>query len=155
MIGGVRPELSLQESALLLRVELRRLLAEHQMTFQQWAVVREIYAQEVMPEGNRKGSVAAIAARLQLNRPTMARLVEQLRHDGWIELLPDPQDERSQCMILTAQSRNSYTMWQAASTAVVEESWSTYSRHEQQLLMELLLRMVYQMEREQAVQLGI
>ncbi|MCG7406226.1 MarR family winged helix-turn-helix transcriptional regulator [Paenibacillus sp. ACRRX] len=155
MIGGARPEFSLQKSALLLRVELQRRIAEHHISFQQWAVMREIYAQEVKPDRNRKVTIAAIGARLYIDRPTMTGIVQRLISDGWIELLPDAQGEGSQRMILTAESLEKCTMWQEESAAVVGFPLSTFSNYEQQLMMELLQRMVYQMERGQIMQRGL
>lgn len=95
----------LNKATLKLRRELQAELAFHDVTPQQWAVLRDVHEQERLPEGARRVAPSDVASRLFADRPTISGVVDRLVQRGYLYTMPNPSDRRSMLLALTPTAR--------------------------------------------------
>jgi DNA-binding MarR family transcriptional regulator len=61
-----------------------------------------------------------LAARVKLDKSTMALMLERLERDGHVERRPDPADARRRIVFLTAKNRALHASYAAASREMIE-----------------------------------
>ncbi len=68
------------------------------LTRAQWRVLVHVY--------RRAGvSQTALAQILEIEKPTLGRLVDRLEHKGWVERRIDDRDQRARRLVITEQAR--------------------------------------------------
>ncbi len=81
---------------------LRRVYDRHVeplgLTRSQWRVLVHVYRREGV-------SQTALAQILEIEKPTLGRLVDRLEHKGWVERRVDDRDQRARRLVITERAR--------------------------------------------------
>lgn len=88
----------LVETARLLRTHVDQRARQHGTTRAQWGVLARLRRQEGLNQ-------AALAEQLELQPISLARLIDRLEQQGFVERRPDPGDRRAHLLHLTAGGR--------------------------------------------------
>ena len=89
---------NLARAALLFRRELLRVLAEDGLQPEQWQVLLALgTAAEPLTQQQ-------IAELILADKHAVSRMLARMERDGWVERLPDPDDARSQRVVLTPKA---------------------------------------------------
>ncbi|WP_438446476.1 MarR family winged helix-turn-helix transcriptional regulator [Gorillibacterium sp. sgz5001074] len=94
----------LNKAALRLKWKLSSRLEQHGITIAQWSVLRDLAYQAQMTPGERRNTPAQIAARLEMDRPTLSGILERMSKKQWVRISTHPQDRRSQLVELTEEA---------------------------------------------------
>jgi DNA-binding MarR family transcriptional regulator len=135
---GKKPQNSvgflLHDVARLLRRNFNRRVQELGLTQTQWQLLAYLARQEGMRQ-------AQIADLLEMQPISVARLVDRMEANGWIERRPDPEDRRAVNLFITAKAEPILEkMWEHAAIAR-GEALAGIPKADQDKLMEVLAQM--------------
>lgn len=136
----------LNKAALRLRWRLSERLEEHGVTLSQWAVLRDLASQDQLPPQERKLTPALIAARLEMDRPTLSGILDRLAGKGWVRVEANPQDRRSQLVSLTEPSKALIPRLERASGSVLEYAVGGMEDAELDMLRASLIKLIHHMD---------
>ena len=124
----------LHDVARLLRKRVEQRMRALGLTRAQWSVLAHI----ARHEGIKQNALAAI---LEVEPITLARILDRLQAAGFIERRPHPEDRRAWLPHLTAKARPVLDQLFAFGAATREEAMVGFSPVEREQLVDLLLRM--------------
>ena len=124
----------LHDVARLLRKRVEQRMRPLGLTRAQWSVLAHI----ARNEGIKQNALAAI---LEVEPITLARILDRLQAAGFIERRPHPEDRRAWLPYLTAKARPVLDQLFAFGAATREEAMVGISPAEREQLTDLLLRM--------------
>ena len=125
------PGFLLTESARLLRKLIDRRLQPLGLTRAQWSILAILSNQEGL-------SQSQISAKLEIEKSTAGRLIDQVERSGWIERRPIAGDRRVWGIHLTDQARQLLVQVEAVILRSRTEMLHSLSREQQQHLSEIL-----------------
>ena len=102
------------------------------LTRAQWRVLAHLSRNEGIKQ-------AGLAEILEIKPITLARLLDRLGADGWVERRPDPHDKRARRLFLTDKGRPILVELRVVALAVREEALSGLSAREQDQLIDQLV----------------
>lgn len=121
----------LHDVARLMRRRFDRQAQELGLTRAQWSVLFHLHRNEGCTQ-------AAIAQRMDLQPISLARLIDRLEADGWVERRAHPADRRAKCLYLTGKVAPILEQMQAISTQVRAEAVSGMDADEVEQLLDML-----------------
>jgi DNA-binding MarR family transcriptional regulator len=124
----------LHDVARLSRKRIEQRMRTLGLTRAQWSVLAHI----ARNEGIKQNALAAI---LEVEPITLARILDRLQAAGFIERRPHPEDRRAWLPHLTAKAHPVLDQLFAHGAATREEALAGFSAEEREELIELLLRM--------------
>lgn len=140
MTGTTAPKLDrhlgflLHDVARLLRKRLEQRMRGLGLTRAQWSVLAHL----ARHEGIKQNALAAI---LEIEPITLARILDRLEGAGFVERRPHPEDRRAWLPHLTEKARPVLEQLFAYGAANREEALAGFSETEREQLIDLLLRM--------------
>ncbi|MGE0746367.1 MAG: MarR family winged helix-turn-helix transcriptional regulator [Rhodospirillales bacterium] len=129
----------LHDIARLLRADFARRVRAHGLTQAQWRLLAHLARQEGVNQ-------ATLADVLDVQPITLARLVDRMAADGWVERRPDPADRRAFRLYLTGRAQPILgELWRHAGAAI-ETAMSGLPPPEREQLIETLLHVKRNLE---------
>ncbi|ERI95000.1 transcriptional regulator, MarR family [Clostridiales bacterium oral taxon 876 str. F0540] len=124
-----------------LRWQLNKSLEKYNITSTQWSVLKDL---NILSEKNRnqEATPAAIANRLNMDRPTMSGVMNRLVKNGWIKTETNPGDKRSQIINLTDKSKDVLFELEALSDEILIQALKEFETEEKEILKGLLIRII-------------
>jgi DNA-binding MarR family transcriptional regulator len=124
----------LHDAARLLRRRFNRRVSQLGLTQAQWQLLAYLSRQEGLRQ-------AQIADYLEMQPISVARLVDRMETNGWIERRPDPEDRRAVNLYITAKAEPILEkMWEHAAVSRTE-AFAGISKADQDKLFDILSRM--------------
>ena len=102
------------------------------LTRAQWRVLAHLSRNEGIKQ-------AGLAEILEIKPITLARLLDRLGADGWVERRPDPHDKRARRLFLTDKGRPILVELRVVALSVREEALAGLSAREQDQLIDQLV----------------
>lgn len=136
----------LNKVTLLLKRELSKKLIANDITPSQWAVLQDLYMQEMLSEEERENTPAHIAERIFADRPTVSGILNRLSTKGLIQVRPNPADRRSQVISLTQEAKKLLPSLQNDAEAVLSQAVMGLPDEQLQPLTNALLSMIRNLE---------
>ena len=102
------------------------------LTRAQWRVLAHLSRNEGIKQ-------AGLAEILEIKPITLARLLDRLGADGWVERRPDPHDKRARRLFLTDKGRPILVELRVVALSVREEALSGLNAREQDQLIDQLV----------------
>ena len=102
------------------------------LTRAQWRVLVHLYRREGV-------SQTELAAILEIEKPTLGRLLDRLEDKGWIERRVDPRDQRARRIVITDSVRPLIDEMEALAEAVHDDALDGIAPDEARQLSEMLL----------------
>ncbi len=124
----------LHDVARLLRKRIEQRMRPLGLTRAQWSVLAHLSRNE----GIKQNALAAI---MEVEPITLARILDRLQAAGYIERRPHPEDRRAWLPHLTPKARPVLEQLFAFGAATREAAMDGFSPEERELLVDLLLRM--------------
>lgn len=122
----------IMEAARLQRTVFDRRVHKIGFTRAQWMALRRV--------GDQPGvSQSELAELLEVEKTSAGRLIDKLETFGWLERRPDDSDRRIKRVYLTDLGRRIHRQITPIAEAMVEEELAGLSRHEKEILIDLLL----------------
>ena len=109
----------------------RPLLREHQLTEQQWRVIRVLAA-------NKSMDVSALADETVLLAPSLSRIISTLTQAGLVERTPDAQDQRRALLSLTKAGTRLFQTISPYSETIYQQIEDQFGQAELDTLQKLL-----------------
>ena len=109
----------------------RPLLREHQLTEQQWRVIRVLAA-------NKSMDVSALADESVLLAPSLSRIISTLTQAGLVERTPDAQDQRRALLSLTKAGTRLFQTISPYSETIYQQIEDQFGQAELNTLQKLL-----------------
>lgn len=109
----------------------RPLLREHQLTEQQWRVIRVLAANKTM-------DVSALADETVLLAPSLSRILSTLTQAGLVERTPDAQDQRRALLSLTKAGTRLFQTISPYSETIYQQIEDQFGQAELDTLQKLL-----------------
>lgn len=112
----------------LMKWDLTNKLQEFGLTSAQWSVLKDLSCHE----GSDKvlATPAAIAERLNVDRPTMSGIINRLTQKGWVTADVNPEDRRSQIIKLTDKAVGAMERIEELSRETVDVALNGFSKEE-------------------------
>jgi MarR family transcriptional regulator, transcriptional regulator for hemolysin len=88
-----------------------------------------------------------LATLAKIEQPSMAQMLSRMERDGLIQRQPDPQDGRSSLVSLTRRALSKVPKVREALDSGNKEAFSGFSKHEIELLVDLLRRLNTNLDR--------
>lgn len=122
-----------------LRYELNQKLQSQDITIQQWAVIQQISLWITI---HQTGPTAnALCQILDMDKPTMSGIIQRLVKKKLIYKEPNPNDQRSQLLGLTAIGETALTAGEQTSDQLLNQYLTVLTPDEQKKLQELLIKL--------------
>lgn len=102
------------------------------LTRAQWAVIAHLYRNEGVNQ-------TTLAEALDVQKITLARLVDRLERDGWVERRPDPEDRRANRLYLTEKVAPMWGRMRELAGEIFAEALEGFSPQEQEDFIDRLL----------------
>jgi DNA-binding MarR family transcriptional regulator len=102
------------------------------LTRAQWAVIAHLYRNEGVNQ-------TTLAESLDVQKITLARLVDRLEQDGWVERRPDPGDRRANRLYLTEKVAPMWGRMRELAGEIFEEALEGLSGMERDDLIDRLM----------------
>lgn len=102
------------------------------LTRAQWRVLVHLFRRE----GVRQTELAAI---LEIEKPTLGRLLDQLERKGWVERLIDPEDQRARILVVSDRARGLIDRMTVLAQSVQDDALHGLSADDAERLTALLL----------------
>jgi len=131
----------LNKAARSMRWHLNKRLEDYGLTAAQWAVLKDLHINENFGHV-QNATPAAIAERLNMDRPTMSGITTRLYKNTWIETMSNPEDRRSQLIKLTDKSRKILEELEEVSDKIVIEALKDFSEQEVENIKILLSKII-------------
>jgi DNA-binding MarR family transcriptional regulator len=136
----------INKAARMTKCDLNRSLAKLGITSAQWGLIRDIYKTERMcgsdEEKLHKLTPAAIAERLHADRPTVSCMLEKMVNQGWANRISNPNDRRSQIILLTDKAKELIPRMESLSEDTLEKATKGFDINEVEQLKQHLIRMI-------------
>lgn len=132
----------LNKAARLTRWELNNKLSDLGLTAAQWAVIKDIQLHEKETDQYQYLTAAAIAQRLNNDRPTMTGIIQRLIKNEWVFRRVNPVDGRSQIVLLTDKARALIPKMEQLSEETMQVAMKGFTPHETAVLTQALLRII-------------
>lgn len=116
------------------RYAVDRALREHQLRAGQEMLLLQLWASDGLPQ-------AQLAEALQVEPPTVTKMLQRMEAEGLVERRPDPEDARISRVFLTARARALEPAVCAVWAAVEAQTTVGMSAEERLLLRRLLIQM--------------
>ncbi|WP_138494446.1 MarR family winged helix-turn-helix transcriptional regulator [Paenibacillus pinistramenti] len=136
----------LNKAALLLKWDLNKKLNEYELTATQWAVLRDLHNQEMLPEEARTITPAHVAERLLADRPTISGVIDRLSKKGLLRIERNPADRRSQLLFLTPEAGSIFPRLVQDTDITLEQALQGLSAEQIKQAKEVLLTMIRNLE---------
>lgn len=129
----------LNKSSNLIKWELNRELEKLELTASQWAVLKDVHVQ-----GSLGGNTtpASVALRLNVERPTMSGIINRLLKSGWIKVVKNPEDKRSQIIKLTERAEKIMSEAEMISIKIIGQALNGFSKEDIQNLYSYLAKII-------------
>jgi DNA-binding MarR family transcriptional regulator len=124
-----------------LKWNINRKLEQYNLTAAQWAVLKDLQMNEQFGKVN-KATPAAIAERLNMDRPTMSGVVSRMCKNEWIAAETNPEDKRSQLIKLTEKSKDILGVMEDLSNEIVKAALKDFNEDEIESLKLFLKRII-------------
>jgi DNA-binding MarR family transcriptional regulator len=92
----------------------------------------------------------ALADRLGIDKPTLSGVVKRLARDGWVEVVPHPEDGRSRLVRFSPQGESVVPELELASVRVTRHALHDLSGDERGQLLALLERISVSLETDES-----
>ncbi len=102
------------------------------LTRAQWRVLVHLYRREGI-------SQTELAAVLEIEKPTLGRLVDRLEEKGWVERRVDERDQRARRLMVTDAVRPMIERMKVFAESVNEDSMAGLGAEQERQLIEILL----------------
>ena len=122
----------LHDVARLLRVTYDRRVRELGLTRSQWWVLTHLYRKDGLTQSE-------LADVLELEKPSLCRLLDRLEAKGWVRRETDPSDRRAKRIYLTEQVEPPMQVMREIAAGVREDALSGLSADEQDRFVDTLL----------------
>lgn len=96
----------LNKTARLSKMKVNQKLAEIDLTFPQFLVIKHLYKDKILHGNLSMKSPASIAEHLGYDRPTVTGIIDRLVREGFVIRESNPSDRRSQTISLTEKAKN-------------------------------------------------
>ncbi len=136
----------MNKSTQLLKADLNTRLALLDTTAPQWAVLRDLYEQELLVDNDRNVTPAHVAERLNSDRPTISGITFRLSEKGYLRAVPNPTDRRSQLLQLTEKSRELIPRLELMSQQSIEKALSGLNETDKEQFINTLQRIIGNLE---------
>ena len=124
----------LHDVARLMRVAYDRRMKPLGLTRSQWWVLNKLY----FNEGINQSELAAL---LDIEKPTLGRLLDRLEDKGWVTRVPDAKDRRTKRVYLTAKVEPTMKVMRKQAFETNEEALAGLSADERDSVIDVLGRM--------------
>ena len=136
----------INKASRLTKWDLNNALASSGITSAQWGLIRDIFLTESMYHSEEerlyKLTPAAIAERLHADRPTISCMVERLVKQDLAYRVSNPNDRRSQIILLTDKARELIPKLERLSENTLQKALKEFSEEETKQLKKYLARMI-------------
>ena len=122
----------LHDVARLLRVTYDRRVRELGLTRSQWWVLTHLYRKDGLTQSE-------LAEMLELEKPSLCRLLDRLEANGWVRRAADPSDRRAKRIYLTEQVEEPMQVMREIAAGVREDALSGLSAADQDRFVDTLL----------------
>lgn len=124
-----------------LKWQLNRKLEGYNLTSVQWNVLNDLHIFKV-EDKFKFATSAAIAQRLNIDRPTMSGVVNRLIKNGWIITEENQEDKRSQIIILTDKTNQLISHLETLSDDIIAKALKGFTEEDISVLKDMLYRIV-------------
>lgn len=121
-----------------LKYALSKELLVFELTTSQWAVIKQLEIEENYDSPLSKRTAVEIAAKLDLDKPTISGIVNRLYEKGMIKKNRHPDDKRATILYLTPKSKELIPTLESVSNTVIDESLKDFSNEEKEIFINLL-----------------
>ena len=132
----------LNKAARITKWELNNKLSDLGLTSSQFAVLRDLYTHRDSENIHQDLTPAFIALRLHADRPTISGIVERLVKQGWVERVTNPEDRRSQLILLTDKAMELLPTMEAISNDTMEKAMHGLKEEEVEALKTYLTKII-------------
>jgi DNA-binding MarR family transcriptional regulator len=122
----------LHDVARLLRTTYDRRVRELGLTRSQWWVLTHLFRKD----GVTQSELAEI---LELEKPSLGRLLDRLESKGWVRRAPDPQDRRAKRVFLTDDAQTPMRVMREVAAGVRDDALCGLSHADQDRFVDTLL----------------
>jgi DNA-binding MarR family transcriptional regulator len=124
-----------------LRYALTKQLTQYGLTTSQWAVLKRLELEEDRDTSLTKRTAVEIAAKLELDKPTISGIIQRLTEKEMIRKEQHPTDRRASVLFLTEKARKLIPTLNNVSDFVISESLKNFTTEEKNLFLLLLIKM--------------
>jgi MarR family transcriptional regulator for hemolysin len=122
----------LHDVARLLRTTYDRRIRELGLTRSQWWVLTHLYRKDGITQSE-------LAENLELEKPSLGRLLDRLESKGWVKRAADPQDRRAKRVFLTEQVEEPMQVMRDIAAGVRDDALSGLSADDRDRFVDTLL----------------
>lgn len=120
--------------------QLNKKLEKYNVTSSQWSVLKDLDMHD--KENIQELTPASVAERLNIDRPTMSGIISRLSKNNWIETRINPEDKRSQIIMLTAKAKEVLNMLEDISDETVNIALKGFTKEEIKEIKNLLRKII-------------
>ena len=124
-----------------LRYALTKQLTQYGLTTSQWAVLKRLELEEDRNSSLTKRTAVEIAAKLELDKPTISGIIQRLTEKEMIRKEQHPKDRRATVLFLTEKTRTLIPTLNIVSDLVIEDSLKNFTTEEKNTFLLLLIKM--------------
>ena len=122
----------LHDVARLLRTTYDRRIRDLGLTRSQWWVLTHLYRKDGITQSE-------LAENLELEKPSLGRLLDRLESKGWVRRAADPQDRRAKRVFLTDQVEEPMQVMRDIAAGVREDALSGLSADDRDRFVDTLI----------------
>ena len=122
----------LHDVARLLRTTYDRRVRDLGLTRSQWWVLTHLFRKDGITQSE-------LAETLELERPSLGRLLDRLEAKGWVRRTPDPRDRRAKRVSLTDAAQTPMRVMREVAAGVREDALSSLNPAERDRFVDTLL----------------
>lgn len=142
----------INKAARMTKWDLNNSLTSSGITSAQFGLIKDIYFNEKKysdeEERLQKLTPAAIAERLNADRPTISCMIEKLVNQGWTYRISNPKDGRSQIILLTEKAKEMMPKLEFLRGKTLEKAIKGFDDNEVDKLKEYLIRIIENLKAE-------
>ncbi len=124
----------LNDVSRLLRTKFDRRAKSIGLTRSQWWVLTHLYRRDGLVQ-------AELAEILEIERPTLGKLLDRLEAKGWLRREPDPEDRRVKRVYLTDEVKPAMKSLRQIAAGLRQEALDGLTENEREHLVDLLIHM--------------
>ncbi|KRM72041.1 hypothetical protein FC34_GL001024 [Lacticaseibacillus brantae DSM 23927] len=118
-----------------LKYQLNQALLQEDLTVQQWALLQQLMLERPL-------TAVQLANRLDMDKPTVSGIVKRLVEKDFLTKQANPTDQRSQLLNLTTAGQTAAITGQGISNQILDAIIAPLSTEDQQLLNQLLGKLI-------------
>ena len=122
----------LHDVARLLRTTYDRRVRDLGLTRSQWWVLTHLFRKDGITQSE-------LAETLELEKPSLGRLLDRLEAKGWVRRTPDPRDRRAKRVYLTDAAQTPMRVMREVAAGVREDALSSLNTAERDRFVDTLL----------------